>query len=50
MNATNNTKTETLASKWDFVWANYISALRSGSPTRIAAAKAELDAVKAEIG
>jgi hypothetical protein len=42
--------TESLASKWDFVWANYVSALRSGSATRISSAKAELEAVKKEIG
>jgi hypothetical protein len=45
-----NTKPESLASKWDFYWAAYISALRSESPTRIRAAKAELEEVKREIG
>lgn len=46
----NNTATESLASKWDFYWRNYIAALRSGSATRVATANAELDAVRKEIG
>ncbi len=44
------TQTESLASKWGFYWTNYISALRSGSETRIKQAKAELDEVRKEIG
>lgn len=35
---------------WEYVWGNYIAALRSGSATRIAAAKAEMEEVKRQIG
>lgn len=38
------TNTESLASIWDGIWADYISALRSGSATRIAIAKKAVDA------
>jgi hypothetical protein len=42
-------KTESLASIWDGIWAGYISALRSGSPTRIAIARKELAAFNASL-
>lgn len=35
--------TESLASIWNGIWMDYISALRSGSKTRIQLAKAEVD-------
>jgi hypothetical protein len=44
-------KTQTVTQgDWELVWGNYIAALRSGSATRVAAAKAEMEAVKAAIG
>jgi hypothetical protein len=36
-------KPESLASIWDGIWAAYISALRSGSKTRIDEAKRAVD-------
>jgi hypothetical protein len=36
--------TESLASIWNGIWADYISALRSGSVTRIVIAKKAVDA------
>lgn len=39
----NSANTESLASIWDGIWAGYISALRSGSATRVAIAKAAVD-------
>lgn len=44
-----NTQTESLASIWDGIWFAYISALRSGSKTRIALAKSEVDAFNAAL-
>jgi hypothetical protein len=37
-------KPESLASIWDGIWFEYISALRNGSATRIAIAKRAVDA------
>lgn len=44
-------KTQTVTQGcWEYVWGNYIAALRSGSATRIASAKAEMETVKTAIG
>lgn len=48
MGATNNEPVT--QGEWEYVWANYIAAKRSGSPTRIAAAKRELEEVNKRIG
>jgi hypothetical protein len=40
---------ESLASIWDGIWADYISALRSGSATRIAIAKQAVDQFNASL-
>lgn len=41
--------TESLASIWDGIWLDYISALRSGSATRIALAKKAVDEFNASL-
>lgn len=42
-------QTESLASVWDGIWFSYISALRSGSTTRIAIAKKAVDDFNASL-
>ncbi len=46
----NATKQTVTSGDWEYVWGNYIAALRSGSATRVALAKAEMEEVKRQIG
>ncbi len=47
MTTSKREKPESMASIWDGIWFAYVSALRSGSKTRIDAAKADVDAFNA---